>query len=424
MTQAIKSDLSLKTGWVAIPPPEFPEPFSGKVATWYKKHSSEDREGALELMSRSIGLLDMGKTVTSVSLQALSIGEWIAKQYYGLQLNTNASLIIQAVSMPFALLGILFSSIQSVYEGYQLYKAHEIIGKINKLKDIHADPLKFLKNIEKKYFHLSSKDLEKITGQMQTHDLLSPENEEKKWYGLIASTMQVKYEQLSRKISPAFAEKCKDLRQILIDLDDLNKKTQTNAQNKVKELIDMMDTPILEKIERKYIKLSEKDLKNIGKKLQGLSPKEADKKRIELTENALSLKYAQLKRRMTPWCAEKLYKELSQTLSGLKSPDKAVRAQAKLNVKKLIEMMDAQSRKKLVVHAIALTAFLCGIVSLVLTITFPPAAFIILALTLISISLGLTRMLLDKAWLSHQGNYLSFKKKPSSIQPKLKAKPS
>ena len=77
--------------------------------------------------------------------------------------------------------------------------------------------------------------------------------------------------------------------------------------------------------------------------------------------------------------------------------------------------MDAQSSKKWVAHLISLVAILCGIVSLALTVAFPPAAFIILGLTAISILLGLIRMLLDYTWLNHEGNYLSFKKSKSTL---------
>ena len=314
MTQAIKTSAapaSPNDDWVNIEqaPPVFPypNPLSTKTATWYKKFSQEDREGTLELMSQSVALLDKGKTVSSLSLQALSISEWIAKQYYGLQVNTNASLIIQAVATPFAFLSIVFSSIQGMYEGYQFYKAREMIGKINKLKDIHADPLKFLTTIEKKYFNITTKELAEIDKQMKKRlpDLLKKtlprlalEKEIADLYKVLREEiMQPKYAQLSRKTSPAFAKKCQGLPQLLDDLDNFNEEIRNKTENTVQELIDSLDIQLLEKIERKYINLTLKEMQTIENKIdsiQGLSDEAKALKRAELRENARALKYAQL----------------------------------------------------------------------------------------------------------------------------------
>jgi hypothetical protein len=82
----------------------------------------------------------------------------------------------------------------------------------------------------------------------------------------------------------------------------------------------------------------------------------------------LSVKKADLDRRVRPWMREKIEKELNPILENLKSPNASVRHDALIKADLLMKNIDIQSKKILLIHVISLVAIILCAIGLIATI--------------------------------------------------------
>ncbi len=133
------------------------------------------------------------------------------------------------------------------------------------------------------------------------------------------------------------------------------------------------------------------DLQKIQKRfLSSLTEAEAVKKKTDLA------------RRVHPWLAEEIERDLKPLLEGLHHADSAVRKAAQKKTEELLDNLDIQAKKKLLIHIVGLTALILSAIGLIAGLAACPFLAVAVLLGIGSL-LAMGRWFLVKGLFSTRG---------------------
>ncbi len=132
-------------------------------------------------------------------------------------------------------------------------------------------------------------------------------------------------------------------------------------------------------------------------------------KEHEMIDNLSTVKHAQLARRLRPWCAARISNELNGYLQVLRNPssDPGQKARAREGAENLLNSIDIQAKKKMIIHIVGITALILSAIGFILILVACPA---LAPLVLLSVASGLSTIayLYGKGALDQEGWGFSF----------------
>jgi hypothetical protein len=131
--------------------------------------------------------------------------------------------------------------------------------------------------------------------------------------------------------------------------------------------------------------------------------------RDKLIDELSTVKHAQLARRLRPWCATRISTELNGYLQVLRNPSLSPeqKARAREGAENLLNSIDIQAKKKMIIHIVGITALILSAIGFILILVACPA---LAPLVLLSIASGLSTLgyLYGKGALDQEGWSFSF----------------
>jgi hypothetical protein len=122
------------------------------------------------------------------------------------------------------------------------------------------------------------------------------------------------------------------------------------------------------------------------------TPEEVQAKINRMTEKTLQVKYAQLARRISPWCAEKLAKAVNR-----------IDVLAEKEIQDILDTVAIQAKKRIILHIVAILSILFAVVATVLILIACPITGIALAFSIVSTLLLITHYLIENGMMSQKG---------------------
>lgn len=164
----------------------------------------------------------------------------------------------------------------------------------------------------------------------------------------------------------------------------------------------------LRKLNDKYFSLNSDEVLKITlvlkKQFPNLSTEKLQKKFDKKAIKYLQIKFAQLARRISPWCATKVLLELKCIIKQLEDSDEQVQNEGIDQATRLIQAINQQSLKKLLIHLLGLIVILITIIGLSFMIAGLSATGILIPLLgVVGAGLALLRYLLEKGLLTQRG---------------------
>lgn len=122
-----------------------------------------------------------------------------------------------------------------------------------------------------------------------------------------------------------------------------------------------------------------------------------------IIEKLLAVKYAELSRRVAPWCAKELNDQLQGLLLDLKSSDPKVRAMTCIRANTLLDDVKTQCLKKLLVHFVGLISLGFFVLSMILLYAAFPIGAAITTISILGVIYSIAHHLLDQGLLTQRG---------------------
>jgi hypothetical protein len=162
----------------------------------------------------------------------------------------------------------------------------------------------------------------------------------------------------------------------------------------------------LTKIHQQYFALDKAESSRITtfieKHFDQYTEGEKAQKYEEISAKLISVKYADLARRISPHFSEEIATDLQSVIQGLQSDSRSERLESLEKGRELLQTVSTQCKKKLLVHFVALTAIVASMLSIAaLCLGFGGVAFIA-ALTALGILLSITHYAIEKGLLSQR----------------------
>ena len=144
---------------------------------------------------------------------------------------------------------------------------------------------------------------------------------------------------------------------------------RAETQRFLQQVNDQILLSDLKHLQREYFIVSQSEMEKIDaiarKKFPELSEAELYRKKDGLTSQFLVRKGSNLARRVQCWFVRELNEKLEPLIEKLSHPDANIRALARVEAKELLELMDIQSKKKMMAHVIGIIGIVILIAGLI-----------------------------------------------------------
>lgn len=181
--------------------------------------------------------------------------------------------------------------------------------------------------------------------------------------------------------------------------------------NDVKELVDKRLKAFSELF--LFSHLSNDQLKQLDAFVEKQFPTYSDEQKgfltVELIERWRGVKFDTLQRWLSPTLAKEIQEKIHTLKIDLSSDDIEVQKRAFMDAISLLNQVDTQINKKILIHTIGLVGVVLAIIATVLLFAMPQVGGIILALTLISVLFSIVRYIIDNGVFNQSHWHFSFK---------------
>ncbi len=374
-----KSSVVMAAGESQIPSASnilyLPYSFLSTLSSLIKSRAIGDVEGEIDAHIRLSGMpVSLLHSLLSFSTTAIEITNSITS-------ISGSKAICAALLLPMSITGIALCGIEALFEGNALKREYDFLQQI-------------------------TPSLEEQLRELQKAD--SPEK--------IEELLQNSLTALRQKV-----ESCQD--------PERKKVVQTLATQLENALTSPGIMPVqaqtfLSKIQRaelqeslshlqeEFLQLSPTEIEKIKhltkiKLPRGASPQELKDKESTLSEQFLEVKYNNLARRVQPWCADKVQKELRPILEKLRSADSTAQIEGQKQAEDLAKTLRTQGKKKLLSHIVALVAITISAVGFTALLIGCPFAFAGIVLAAAS-TIAIANYFYTKGTLDCEGWHFSF----------------
>lgn len=175
----------------------------------------------------------------------------------------------------------------------------------------------------------------------------------------------------------------------------------------------------INKLQRKYLHISPKKIQGVvekvNKSFQGTAQEKMDKIKSELNDTLKGQK-TKLARRIGSWLVKEIDMKIDRIYSGLHSLDPVVKEAAMVEAEGIIKDIDAQTKKKMIIHIIGIIALAITMVAIVAFLVGCPYVAVAILFG-VGMAFGIARYVAYKGYFEQRGwNFSALNLLPEFLQ--------